>query len=103
MKPVGQQNRDRQTCLSRSISSKAKSSTDRHQGVGNPGGAGGCCEYFETQRAEGFVFHEQQDTGWPTDQFLWLLFPREEFSNTGNQTVELCKTGHGFYCFSEAL
>lgn len=81
--------------LNMSISSKAKSSTDRHEGVGNPGRAGGCCEYFETQRAEGFVLHEQQGTDWPTAQFLWLLFPAEEFSSPGNQTVALCKTGHG--------
>lgn len=38
------------------------------------------------------VLHEQQGADWPTAQFRWLLFPTEELSSTGNQTVTLCKT-----------
>lgn len=41
MKPVGQMDL---SCLNMSISSKAKSSPDRHEGVSDLQGAGGCCE-----------------------------------------------------------
>lgn len=48
--------------------------------------------YFETRKAEDLALHEQQGADWPMAQFQWLLFPMEQLSSAGNQTVTLCKS-----------
>lgn len=63
------------SCLSMSTSSKAKSSTDRHEGVGDPGGAGGCCILkVKGQKALCFMSNREQTDPQPSfcgSSFQW--------------------------------